>query len=99
MLFTQKLKPEVSGSRPRKSRYCWRTKKLLVSIGFVAVLSLSVIVTVAVLFGPGAKLAVGLTSDTVKDSDASGRPSFTIRTSQGLLTSPGPKVIRVRAMV
>src|SRR5688572_31229604 len=23
----QKLKPEVSGSRLRKSRYCWRTKK------------------------------------------------------------------------
>src|SRR6266566_2384678 len=33
-LLTQKLKPDSSGSRPRKSRYCWRTKYSVVSNGF-----------------------------------------------------------------
>src|SRR2546427_7277266 len=33
MVFTQPLKPSASGSRPRKSRYCWRTKNSVVSSG------------------------------------------------------------------
>src|SRR5260370_42424936 len=53
IVLVQPAKPNGSGSRPRKSRYCWRTKKLVLSIGlgpFVA--SLSVIVTVAIDCAP-----------------------------------------------
>src|SRR2546425_12548837 len=48
MVFTQPAKPGGSGSRARKSMYCWRTKKFVLSIGFGPfTVSLSTIVTVA----------------------------------------------------
>src|SRR5260370_22261871 len=48
MVLVQPAKPGGSGSRPRKSRYCWRTKKLVLSIGFGPfVTSLSMMLTVA----------------------------------------------------
>src|SRR6266849_2850163 len=53
MVLVQPANPGGSGSRPRKSMYCCRTKKFVLSIGlgpFVA--SLSVIVTVAVDCAP-----------------------------------------------
>src|SRR5229473_7113334 len=49
MVLVQPANPGGSGSRPRKSRYCWRTKKFVLSIGFGPLVpSLSMIVTVAV---------------------------------------------------
>ncbi len=48
MVAVQPAKPGGSGSRPRKSMYCCRTKKFVLSIGFGPfVASLSMIVTVA----------------------------------------------------
>ena len=41
------LKPGASGSLSKKSRYCWRTKKLGLSIGFAVLAVLSRIVMVA----------------------------------------------------
>ena len=53
IVLVQPAKPGGSGSRPRKSMYCWRTKKLVLSIGLVPfTTSLSVIVTVAVDCAP-----------------------------------------------
>src|SRR5207245_9366023 len=53
MVLTHPAKPGGSGSRPRKSMYCCRTKKLVLSIGFGPfVTSLSMIVTVAVDCAP-----------------------------------------------
>src|SRR5258708_3937566 len=49
MVLAHPAKPGGSGSRPRKSRYCWRTKKFVLSIGFGPfVSSSSMMVTVAV---------------------------------------------------
>src|ERR1700687_5633130 len=49
MALVQPAKPGGSGSRPRKSRYCWRTKKFVLSIGFGPfVISLSMMLTVAI---------------------------------------------------
>src|SRR5712692_10112648 len=49
MVLTHPAKPGGSGSRPRKSMYCWRTKKFVLSIGFGPFTrSLSLMVTVAV---------------------------------------------------
>ena len=47
IVLVQPAKPGGSGSRPRKSMYCWRTKKFVLPIGFgPLVVSLSVMVTV-----------------------------------------------------
>src|SRR5260370_4257622 len=50
MMLTQ-VAPAGSGSRPRKSRYCCRTKKLVLSIGLLgpSTAGLSKIVTVAIV--------------------------------------------------
>src|SRR5258707_14423908 len=49
MVLVQPANPGGSGSRAREARYCWRTKKFVLSIGFGPfVASLSVMVTVAI---------------------------------------------------
>src|SRR5260370_15661546 len=49
MVLAQPAQAGGSGSRPRKSMYCWRTKKFVLSIGFGPfVTSLSMMLTVAV---------------------------------------------------
>src|SRR5215813_14673544 len=49
MVFVQPANPPGSGSRPRKSIYCWRTKKFVMSIGLGPfTVSLSLMLTVAV---------------------------------------------------
>src|SRR6266705_1654840 len=80
--FTQELKPKSSGSRPRKSMYCCRTKKLVPSIGFgPSTVSLSMMVTVAVDGVP--KLApVGLLRLTRKVSLPSAYESSTMATEK-----------------
>src|SRR5689334_16021967 len=64
-ILCQAAKPCGSGSRPRKSMYCWRTKNGTVAIGLVGVASLSVIVTVA-LEGALRLIPTGLLKAMVK---------------------------------
>src|SRR5258707_6013603 len=82
MVAVQPARPGGSGSRPRKSMYCWRTKKFVLSIGFgPLLLSLSMIVTVAVDCAP--KVAPeGLLRPTVKVSLPSAYESSTIATEK-----------------
>src|SRR5258708_38066997 len=82
IVLIQPARPGGSGSRPRKSMYCWRTKKFVLSIGFgPLLLSLSMIVTVAVDCAP--KVAPeGLLRPTVKVSLPSAYESSTIATEK-----------------
>src|SRR5258708_4962333 len=88
MVLVQPAKPGGSGSRFRKSIYCWRTKKLVLSIGLgPVVVSLSTIITVAVDCVP--KLAPdGLLRLTVKVSFPSAYESSTIAMEKDLEVSP-----------
>src|SRR5438876_11759674 len=82
MVLTQPANPGGSGSRPRKSMYCWRTKKLVSSIGFGPfTVSLSLIVTVAVDGVPNVA-PVGLLRPTRKVSFPSAYESSTIATEK-----------------
>src|SRR6266852_6186891 len=82
MVLTHPAKPGGSGSRPRKSMYCWRTKKFVPSIGFGPLLtSLSVIVTVAVDCAPRVA-PLGLLSPMVKVSVPSAYESSTMATEK-----------------
>src|SRR5437867_11867843 len=82
IVFTQALKPNGSGSRPRKSMYCWRTKKLVPSIGFGPfTVSLSMIVTVAVDGVPNVA-PVGLLRPTRKVSVPSAYESSPLATAK-----------------
>src|SRR5713101_3222826 len=86
--FTQALNPGGSGSRPRKSMYCWRTKKSVLSIGFgPLVTSLSVMVTVAVACAPRVA-PEGPLRLTVKLSLPSAYESSTMATEKVLEVSP-----------
>src|SRR5204863_1283813 len=94
--FTQKLKPAVSGSRLRKSRYCWRTKKLGLSTGLVdgAPVSLSSIFNSAKLGLPRpVPVPVGFERARSTDSSFSSNLSSTIRMRKVFEVSPGLKVI------
>src|SRR5438552_6507939 len=78
IVFTQPANPGGSGSRPRKSMYCWRTKKFVLSIGFVPfVASLSMMVTVAVDCAPSVA-PEGLLRPMVKVSVPSAYESSTM---------------------
>src|SRR5260370_40359083 len=91
MVAVQPARPGGSGSRPRKSMYCWRTKKFVLSIGFgPLLLSLSMIVTVAVDCAP--KVAPeGLLRPTVKVSLPSAYESSTIATEKDAEVWPAAK--------
>src|SRR5258707_15778372 len=68
MVLVQPAKPGGSGSRPRKSMYCWRTKKFVLSIGLGPVIaSLSVVVMFALNCAPSGA-PEGLLRLTPKDS-------------------------------
>src|SRR6266480_1007763 len=88
MVFTQPAKPGGSGSRPRKSRYCCRTKKSVPSIGLgPVVVSLSTIIAVAVDWVP--RVAPdGLLRLTVKFSVPSAYESSITATENDLEVSP-----------
>src|SRR6266550_2904670 len=78
IVLVQPAKPNGSGSRPRKSMYCCRTKKFVLSIGlgpFVA--SLSMMVTVAVDCAPRVA-PEGLLRPMVKVSPPSAYESSTM---------------------
>src|SRR5229473_482950 len=97
MVLVQPANPGGSGSRPRKSMYCWRTKKLVLSIGFGPfVLSLSMMVTVAVDCVPRVA-PEGLLRLTVKVSFPSAYESSTMATEKDFEVSPAAncKVPRV----
>src|SRR5207249_9317935 len=82
IVLVQPSKPNGSGSRPRKSMYCWRTKKFVLSIGFgPSTVSLSVIVTVAV-DGVARLAPVGLLRLTRKVSFPSAYESSTTATEK-----------------
>src|SRR6266850_364031 len=92
MVLVQPAKPNGSGSRPRKSMYCWRTKKFVLSIGLGPfVVSLSMIVTVAVDCVPNVA-PDGLLRPTVKVSVPSAYESSIIATENDFEVSPAVKV-------
>src|SRR5260370_39794811 len=99
MVLTQPAKRGGSGSRQRKSMYCWRTKKFVLSIGFGPfVLSLSMMVTVAVDCGP--KVAPdALLRLTVKVSFPSAYESSTIAIEKDFEVSPAAKAIVPRVLM
>src|SRR5205085_5712182 len=90
--LTQALKPTVSGSRARKSMYCWRTKNGVSSIGFEVgcAVSLSLMVTVTVV-GPLKPAPTGLLSVMVKVSSGSTNLSSVMKTVIVFVASPGAK--------
>src|SRR5439155_25050460 len=93
MVLVQPAKPGGSGSRPRKSIYCWRTKKFVLSIGFgPLLLSLSMMVTVAVDCAPSVAHD-GPLRLTVKLSLPSAYESSTMATEKDLEVSPGAKLM------
>src|SRR6266545_7087697 len=80
---TQKASPSVSGNRLRKSRYCWRTKNSVPSIGFEvgAERSSSMIVTVALELLPSeTPVPVTLDKVTVNVWSPSTKTSLTMGT-------------------
>src|SRR5712691_8521480 len=93
MVMVQPAKPGGSGSRPRKSMYCWRTKKFVLSIGLGPLtVSLSMMVTVAVDCAP--KVApLGLLRLTVKVSLPSAYESSTMAIEKDLEVSPAANVM------
>src|SRR6266849_3746122 len=92
IVLVQPANPGGSGSRPRKSMYCWRTKKFVSSIGFGPfTVSLSVIVTVVVLGEPSA-VPLGLLRLIVKLSLPSAKESSTSGTENVLNVSPAANV-------
>src|SRR5712692_1778526 len=92
MVPVQPAKPGGSGSRFRKSRYCCRTKKFVLSIELgPVVVSLSTIITVVVDGVPSAA-PVGLLRLTVKLSVPSAYESSMIATENDFEVSPEAKV-------
>src|SRR5260370_37787121 len=97
MVLVQPAKPGGSGSRPRKSRYCWRTKKLALSIGFGQfVTSLSMMLTVA-LEGVLRVAPEALLRLTRKDSHPSADSSSTMadETVVGVPSPAPPRVVEI----
>src|SRR5712692_9621766 len=92
IVLAQPAKPGGSGSRPRKSRYCWRTKKFVLSTGLgPVVVSLSTIITVVVDCEP--RLAPeGLVRLAVKLSVPSAYESSMMATENDFEVSFGAKV-------
>src|SRR5712692_7355659 len=92
MVLVQPANPNGSGSRPRKSMYCCRTKKFVLSIGFGPFkLSLSTMVSVAV-DGVPKDAPDGLLRLTRKVSGPSAYESSMIASENDFEVSPGPKV-------
>src|SRR5215213_6770119 len=91
MLSCQNPKPEVSGSRDRKSRYCWRTKKALLKLCARTGLgpdtaSLELMVSVAVWVAPSV-VPTAFDSVSVTVSGASAKASSDTKTVNDLLVS------------
>src|SRR6266571_1399195 len=88
IVLVQPANPGGSGSRPRKSMYCWRTKKFVLSIGFRPVIaSLSVMVTVAIDCAPSVA-PEGLLRLTRKVSVPSAYESSTMAIEKDFEVSP-----------
>src|SRR5436305_4647805 len=84
--------PPESGSRPRKSMYCWRMKKDGSTIGLLPVdLSLSTIVTTAREVEPKNAPPIGLLNLNAKVSGPSAYESSTIGMKTVFALSPAEK--------